>query len=143
MKEYIERELLLIGVDGCISALHAQAKGDPIQEGAIKLVEVTRDYIASLSAADVAEVVRCRECTHYKICDEWKNGKRMLCEIHHHSYLDHDGDNHFCSWGQRKIETVLAKSDAKDESLEETHANTRKTHADAIRGGQHGQAENL
>lgn len=56
MKEYIERELLLIGVDGCISALHAQAKGDPIQEGAIKLVEATRDYIASLSAADVAEV---------------------------------------------------------------------------------------
>ena len=56
MKEYIERELLLIGVDGCISALHAQAKGDPIQEGAIKLVEATRDYIASLSAADVAPV---------------------------------------------------------------------------------------
>lgn len=63
-------------------------------------------------------VVRCRECTHYKICDEWKNGKRMLCEIHHHSYLDHDGDNHFCSWGQRKIETVLPKSNGEDESLE-------------------------
>ena len=56
MKEYIERELLLIGVDGCISTLHAQAKGDPIQEGAIKMVEATRDYIASLSAADVAPV---------------------------------------------------------------------------------------
>lgn len=53
---YIDRELLLIGVDGCISSLHVQAKGDPIQEGAIKLVEVTRDYIASLSAADVVEV---------------------------------------------------------------------------------------
>ena len=70
---------------------------------------------------DAVPVVRCRECTHYKICDEWKNGKRMLCEIHHHSYLDHDGDNHFCSWGQRKIETVLPKSDAKDESLEVDH----------------------
>lgn len=56
MKEYIERELLLIGVDGCISSLHAQAKGDPIQEAAIKLVETTRDYIASLSSADVAPV---------------------------------------------------------------------------------------
>lgn len=56
MKEYIERELLLIGVDGCISSLHVQAKGDPIQESAIKLVEATRDYIASLSAADVVEV---------------------------------------------------------------------------------------
>lgn len=53
---YIDRELLLIGVDGCISSLHAQAKGEPIQEVAIKLVETTRDYIASLSAADVAPV---------------------------------------------------------------------------------------
>ena len=80
MKEYIERELLLIGVDGCIFSLHAQAKGDPIQESAIKLVEATRDYIASLSAADVVEVshgrwylagdavFRCSECG--RICYE-------------------------------------------------------------------------
>lgn len=88
--------------------------------------------LKAIPTIDAVPVVRCRECTHYKICDEWENGKRMLCEIHHHSYLDHDGDNHFCSWGQRKIETVLPKSDAKDGSLEETHANTRKTHADAI-----------
>ena len=65
MKEYIERELLLIGVDGCISALHAKAKGDPIQEYAIKLVESTRNYITSIPAADVAEVRRGRwEHTH-------------------------------------------------------------------------------
>lgn len=68
MKEYIERELLLIGVDGCISSLHVQAKGDPIQESAIKLVEATRDYIASLSAADVVEVRHGR----------WKNGGNGL-----------------------------------------------------------------
>ena len=89
-------------------------------------VQTVRDILSDAPTIDAVPVVRCRECTHYKICDEWKNGKRMLCEIHHHSYLDHDGDNHFCSWGQRKIETVLPKSDAKDESLEETHANTRK-----------------
>ena len=51
---------------------------------------------------DAVPVVRCRECIYYKICDEWETGKRMLCEIHHHSYLDHDGDEHFCSWGQRR-----------------------------------------
>lgn len=67
------------------------------------------------STISAVPVVRCRECAHYKICDEWESGNRMLCEIHHHSYLDHDGDNHFCSWGQRKIETVLPKSDEKDE----------------------------
>lgn len=53
---YIERELLLIGIDGCISLLYAQAKGEPIQEAAIKLVETTRNYIDSLPAADVAPV---------------------------------------------------------------------------------------
>lgn len=58
--------------------------------------------IESMPIVDAVPVVRCRECIYYKICDEWENGKRMLCEIHHHSYLDHDGDNHFCSWGQRK-----------------------------------------
>ena len=81
-------------------------------------VQTVRDILSDAPTIDAVPVVRCRECTHYKICDEWKNGKRMLCEIHHHSYLDHDGDNHFCSWGQRKIETVLPKSDAKDECLE-------------------------
>ena len=85
---YIDRELLLIGVDGCISALHVQAKGDLVQEGAIKLVEATRDCIASLSAADVAEVrhghwigeaddrdghiwMECSECHKIRIVDDF------------------------------------------------------------------------
>ena len=63
------------------------------------ITEFIEDELTTISAVPV---VRCRECIYYKICDEWENGKRMLCEIHHHSYLDHDGDNHFCSWGQRK-----------------------------------------
>lgn len=63
------------------------------------LPEMSEEEFNSFPAAGVVPVVRCRECAHYKICDEWENGKRMLCEIHHHSYLDHDGDNHFCSWG--------------------------------------------
>ena len=71
MTGYIERELLLIGVDGCIFSLHAQAKGDPIQESAIKLVEATRDYIASLSSADVVEVRHARWIKHegYDECE--------------------------------------------------------------------------
>ena len=110
---YIDRELLLIGVDGCISSLHAQAKGDPIQESAIKLVEATRDYIASLSAADVAEVVRCKECRYYP--DAKVNEKGFLiCPASGMEITETD----FCSYGQRKIETVLPKSDAKDGSLE-------------------------
>lgn len=103
--------------------MSAQIKLDnPITQGLNSVVHrKIQQLIADTPTIDAVPVVRCRECTHYKICDEWKNGKRMLCEIHHHSYLDHDGDNYFCSWGQRKIETVLPKSDVKDESLEADH----------------------
>ena len=65
-------------------------------------VQTVRDILADAPTIDAVPVVRCRECIYYKICDEWETGKRMLCEIHHHSYLDHDGDEHFCSWGQRR-----------------------------------------
>ena len=93
---YIERELLLIGIDGCISLLYAQAKGEPIQEAAIKLVETTRNYIDSLPAADVAPVrhgrwvgepvdidghtaMECSECHKVRILDEYCSscGARM------------------------------------------------------------------
>ena len=64
----------------------------------------------------------CFECEKFGhdsgpgFCNQW--GKWTLC-------------SDFCRRG-KKIETVLPKSDEKDESLEETHANTQKTHADAI-----------
>ena len=57
--------------------------------------------------------VRCKDCIHLGSCGDATN-------------LDVMGFYGFCSRGQRKIETVLTKSDAKNESLEETHANTRK-----------------
>lgn len=91
-----------------------------LREGEV-LHRIPPSHVDAAPTIDAVPVVRCWECIYYKICDEWENGKRILCEIHHHSYLDHDGDNHFCSWGQRKIETVLPKSDAKDESLEADH----------------------
>lgn len=97
MKEYIERELLLIGVDGCISSLHAQAKGEPIQESAIKLVEATRDYIASFTAADVAPVVRCKDCL-WRGREECAMFYRCDCGEQHTWETDDD----FCSYGERK-----------------------------------------
>lgn len=104
MKEYVERESLLIGVDGCISALHAQAKGDPVQEGAIKLVEATRDYIASLSAADVAPVVRCRECEFYREfrTKRYNQLMRLCYRMGKHDMEFTVKPDDFCSYGQRK-----------------------------------------
>ena len=63
---------------------------------------LAKETLREVPLVSAVPVVRCRECIYYKICDEWETGKRMLCEIHHHSYLDHDGDEHFCSWGQRR-----------------------------------------
>ena len=71
---------------------------------------------------DVVPVVRCRECRHRYT---------MNCSMYYEcsqcgGQWDWTTDDGFCDRGQRKIETVLPKSDAKDESLEETHANTQK-----------------
>lgn len=71
---------------------------------------------------DVVPVVRCRECRHRYT---------MNCSMYYEcvrcgGQRGWTTDDGFCDRGQRKIETVLPKSDAKDESLEKTHANTRK-----------------
>ena len=60
---------------------------------------------------DVVPVVRCRECVNHSEVDGYHYCKfwRMYCQ---------DDSDFFCKAGQRKIETVLPKSDAKDESLE-------------------------
>ena len=77
---------------------------------------------------DVVPVVRCWECRHRYTINCSMYYECAQCG----GQWDRTTDDGFCDRGQRKIETVLPKSDAKDESLEETHANTRKTHADAI-----------
>ena len=62
-------------------------------------------------------VVRCCECRHCYT---------MNCSMYYEcsqcgGQWDWTTDDGFCDRGQRKIETVLAKSDAKDESLEADH----------------------
>ena len=75
----------------------------------------------------VVPVVRCRECEYY---DE--NGDCISLDLRigiHSDTINYDfcpDPDFYCAYGRRKIETVLPKSDEKDESLEETHANTRK-----------------
>lgn len=66
---------------------------------------------------DVVPVVRCRECRHRYT---------MNCSMYYEcsqcgGQWDWTTDDGFCDRGQRKIETALPKSDAKDESLEVEH----------------------
>ena len=76
--------------------------------------------LKALPTISAVPVVRCRECVHNH--PEFVGNETQWCELCRTTINLDD----FCSRGQRKIETVLPKSDAKDESLEETHANTRK-----------------
>ena len=64
---------------------------------------------------DVVPVVRCRECVHNH--PEFVGNETQWCELCRTTINLDD----FCSRGQRKIETVLPKSDAKVESLEGDH----------------------
>ena len=110
MKEYIEKaavkdEILSWAV--CINHPELLSKED------------TMHCIDNMPSANVAEVVRCRECVN-NIPDG--NGKPYCRWLE----LYIKDLNFFCRDGQRKIETVLPINDTKDESLEETHANTRK-----------------
>lgn len=58
--------------------------------------------IEDAPAADVVPVVRCKNCTHYLIVDEFEGGKRYMCKVNHFSYINSDGDMHYCSYGERK-----------------------------------------
>ena len=51
---------------------------------------------------DLAPVVRCKDCMHYLIVDEFEGGKRYMCKVNHFSYINSDGDMHYCSYGERK-----------------------------------------
>ncbi len=58
--------------------------------------------IKNATTVDAVEVVRCRECKHFLIVDETFCMRRYMCTVNHFSYLENDGDNHFCSYGERK-----------------------------------------
>ena len=77
---------------------HIKAKADP------ELFAAVADMLSRLwdTATKRVDVVRCRECKNYVIVDEFEGGKRYMCLVNHFSYLDNDGDNQFCSYGERK-----------------------------------------
>ena len=85
------------------------------------MVRKVCDYYDSqfMDRDSFAPVVRCRECHHCKETMDHK-GPGLFCSIWGREW-QRVQPNDFCSYGQRKIETILPKSDAKDESLEADH----------------------
>ena len=90
----------LIDADWLSEAIHDNVHA-PYEEA----VWAKEDCLAEIEAAqtvDAVPVVRCRECKNYVIVDEFEGGKRYMCLVNHFSYLDNDGDNQFCSYGEKK-----------------------------------------
>ena len=77
-------------------------------------VQTVRDILSDAPTIDAVPVVRCREC-RYRYT--------MNCSMYYEcsqcgGQWDWTTDDGFCDRGRRKMETILPKSDAKDESLE-------------------------
>ena len=85
-------------------------------------VQTVRDILSDAPSIDAVPVVRCRECRHSSLpsgfTQRYGEPGTLSCHFGPCNRRNVNG-NDFCSYGQRKIETVLPKSDAKDESLEE------------------------
>ena len=56
--------------------------------------------IENAPTVDAVVVTRCKDCKHYLIADEFDGGKRYMCDVTHFSYLNSDGDMHYCSYGE-------------------------------------------
>ena len=111
MKEYIERAAAMDAILGLTIADPAVAQ----------YADAVCYHLQNLPAADVAPVVRCRECRHSSLPSGFtqRYGEPGTLSCHFGPCNRRNvNENGFCSYGQRKIETVLTKSDAKDESLE-------------------------
>ena len=78
-------------------------------------LDIMPEDIDNAPTIDAVPAVRCRECVHNH--PEFVGNETQWCELCRTTVNPDD----FCSRGQRKIETVLPKSDAKDESLEADH----------------------
>ena len=99
MKEYIEREAAIKAIENDCLELVDYTKEDAIQ------------CVKAIPAADVVEVVRCRECKYWgDEAGELQRSDGVLfarCKVHNY-LLDgrHTGwcptENDFCSYGERK-----------------------------------------
>ena len=93
MDDYIKRSDALNALPG---AWNCPIKCDTCVDHDACEIGLAYDTVLSVPAADVAEVVRCKDCKHWY--DDADCG--MACEFTNMSQPD-DG---FCNWGERRTE---------------------------------------
>ena len=103
MAEYIEREALLAGFNETIYKLRVSAGENAILQAAICFVQNSRDFVASFPAADVVEVVRCKDCMWSETIKSIIDGNPMrVCN--YGLYKQAAPDMHFCNHGHKKMD---------------------------------------
>ena len=92
MPEYIEREAT------CIECIHSDiCRHIPTLTGWDALNPVY--CMGFRSAANVVEVVRCKDCKHGEVCCNLQGEEYVVCELdEHHVWIP----NGFCSYGERR-----------------------------------------
>lgn len=109
MARYIVADTLIAHlkdeIEGCKPPFCGRANGKSIAYGTILGLKSAISFAETLSTADVVEVVRCKDCKHYR------NHPNGLCDCWTEPYDNergYKGDMHcvepddFCSYGERK-----------------------------------------
>lgn len=98
MAEYIEREALLERMATDLGVLW-ESWGE--REHYVDGFELAMYFAESAPAADVVEVVRCKDCVHGTLCENRAGADYVDCALDDASTrLLHD----FCSYGERRGE---------------------------------------
>ena len=66
-----------------------------VREDAVSALDVAERYLRNRPAADVVEVVRCKDCKHSELTPDELS---YWCDKHEHCLLK---DDDFCSYGER------------------------------------------
>ena len=90
MGEYIERKAIIKRIEG----IPANFDSSDIRYG----IEIAIQAIKDTPAAGVAEVVRCKDCKHFRFSDMFSD-MYGECSQAHIRIVRPDG---FCSYGERK-----------------------------------------
>lgn len=99
MAEYIEREALIEKIVNTPFGVNCSGETEEYKDGVLRgLVAKQNDIIEMVKSqptADVAEVVRCKDCKNYKLVN---NRNIYICD----EYGGFATDNDYCSRAKRK-----------------------------------------
>lgn len=65
-----------------------------------RIIEIDRSVPNTATVADFVEVVRCKECVHYRKAEDWKGDVHMCCYLRADICLFERKSNDFCSYGE-------------------------------------------